>query len=163
MKTIKKPKELITLTPFVNDADNEAISPKNLPFYQGDGRCIETDAAYERLNNAETAEEFYNAISVLVFHARHLNPSNHAELARLISKPFKRRRGNPENIELKREADDYAWACQISFFKNSQVDRRLKISELANRHKTSKAVAARAVREAEKKVAAEKSIEKQVL
>lgn len=161
MKPVKKRKEPAPLIPFIYDnKKNEIVSPDKLPFYAGSGPRWEIDAAYDLIQTGETAEEFYNAVSVLVFHARHLSPSEHAELAHLVSKPFKRKQGKPENKELKREAYDYAWACKSSLLKNGYKKRRWFIRDLADKYQTPIAVVNRAVKEAEDLVAAEKSIKK---
>ncbi len=161
MAPVKKEKEPVQFCPSVPDeTTKELISPETLPRYQGDGPCVEIDAAYQLLEDAKTAEDFYRAFSVLVFHARHLSPFEHANLAHRISHPFKRKQGKPENTELKREAYDYAWACQISLFKNTHQARRLVISGLVDRYKTSFEIVGRAMREAEAIVASEKSMKK---
>jgi hypothetical protein len=157
MAPVKKRKEPAPLIPFIYDnKKNEIVSPDKLPFYAGSGPRWEIDAAYDLIQTGETAEEFYNAVSVLVFHARHLSPSDHAELAHLVSKPFKRKKGKPENKELKREAYDYAWACKSSLFKSRQKDKLWFIRDLSDKYKTPIAVVNRALKEAKEIVDLEK-------
>ena len=157
MKTGQKRKDLNFLVPSIQDEVTKVnVSPEHLPHYSGEGAALETDAAYHVLDHAKTAEEFHKAVAILVFHARHLSPVEHANLARLISKPFQRTAGKPENTELKCDAYDYAYFSKSTLFKHALPERRLFIADLAKRYKTTIAIAGRAMREAEKRVSSEK-------
>lgn len=48
---------------------------------------------------SHTAEAWAAGLAALVFHARHLRPEDHAELAEHIRTPFKRPRGRTANSE----------------------------------------------------------------
>ena len=59
-------------SPFeIDPVTHNRVSPQRLPEYRGSSALPEIDQAYEALNVAQTAESFYQAISGLVFHARH--------------------------------------------------------------------------------------------
>jgi hypothetical protein len=156
MEHSKKKHELPSwLNPF--DGGSEAISPDALPPYEGDAPSLEIEKAYDFLLTADTAEDFYKIISFLVFHARHISPFEHADIARLISVPFKRGRGQPKNAQLRIDAYDYAWASKSSLFKGRFGKRMSVIADLAKKHKTSIEIVGRAIREAEENVASEKA------
>lgn len=113
------------------------------------------DGLWEELARAAT-EEAYNAhIAALVFHARHLSPRDHAELARLIQTPFKQGRGRPRNAELADAAERAAMIgyddARCGLFGPGRK-RELVVSDLARQFKTSKAIARRALLAAEKQI-----------
>ena len=58
----------------INNSVKDIISPKKLDLRNNlyENKIIED--AYDKLDMAVTAEEFYESISLLVFHARHLDP-----------------------------------------------------------------------------------------
>ncbi len=64
----------------------EIVSARDLGWFGADS----LEPTWEALYEAETAAGFYRAAAILIFHARHLHPISHAELARLLQKPFKR-------------------------------------------------------------------------
>jgi hypothetical protein len=111
-----------------------------------------TDELWERLGQAVTQEANLHALADLVFHARHLSPREHAELARHIRTPFKRRRGKPRNFELAEAAE---WAVMIGYDPTRSrlfgpgKPRSTVVTDLARQFRTSKEVARRALREAE--------------
>lgn len=46
------------------------------------------DPAWDALHSSKNAAEFYRAAAFLVFHARHLDPTEHASLAKLLREPL---------------------------------------------------------------------------
>lgn len=82
--------------PSERDRNGDLVSPSDLGVW-GDESTL--DPAWEAMEQAETAEAFYRAAAVLVFHARHMHPTLHARLARQLMRPFKRARGRPEDYE----------------------------------------------------------------
>lgn len=61
------------------------------------------DPAWDALHSSKNAAEFYRAAAFLVFHARHLDPTEHASLAKLLREPFKLRRGGQDQSERNQE------------------------------------------------------------
>ena len=113
---VKKDEALEALVPFELDGiTGGRISPETLPQYHGEANLVEIDQAYEMLGQAETAEHFYKAAAILIFHARHLNPVEHANLAKLIFRPFHRRAGRPASIELRAAINDFAFGRSLSW------------------------------------------------
>ena len=140
-------KKQITFTPSVFDDDAKTeVSPETLPPYRGDSPCAEIDAAFEVLGLEPSAEDFYRAIGVLVFHARHLLPHQHADLARIVSTPYVRSAGKPANVKLKIAADYF-----VEFKKSPLIGetRESFMRRATKEFKTSKAIVSRAIREAE--------------
>jgi hypothetical protein len=68
----------------VEEIKSVRVSPKHLPEYRGDGLSPEIEAAFELLYQEPSKEEFYKAVALLVFHARHLRPDEHSKIATLI-------------------------------------------------------------------------------
>jgi len=54
---------------------------------------------YEELFEVRTAVRFYQIVSELVFHARHLTPAQHSLLGFVLQSPFRPRRDKPQNPE----------------------------------------------------------------
>ena len=143
-----------TLVPFeLDQITKEYISPEKLPYYSGPSSLAEIDQAYELLDKSQTSEEFYKAIAILVFHARHLRPVEHANLARLIFHPFSRRAGKPSSIELRAAVRDFILSRSLNLFKQSskysspEEERKMVTAELAQRFKTSKKFVSIIIRE----------------
>ena len=150
---------LAALVPFEFDAiTGEKISPEKLPQYGGQARLAEIDQAYEMLDKADTSELFYKAVAMLVFHARHLNPIEHANLAKLISRPFQRPAGRPLSIELRVAVEEFVfwrslgWYKPAAQFSSREEERAFVTGELAQRFSTSKKVVNRILLEAEEAV-----------
>jgi hypothetical protein len=135
--------------------DSEATSPKALPDYRGEGPSFEIDEAYDAMLSSETAEEFYNAVSFLVFHARHLRPEQHAQIALILAKPFKRPRGKPRDRAFDKEIDDYVWRSNSKFFSAGEKSRNDKIIEVASARKINDEIVRRKVKSAEKRYKSE--------
>lgn len=140
----------------VGFAEMEKISPETFPDYHGGSACKEIDDAYEALEVAQEAKEFYAAISILVFHARHLTPRQHANLAEIVKAPFKRTLGKPKNLELYRSALRIAEIKTTKLFKSDSDKRTLEISRLAKEHSVSTQIAGRALRQAESEIKSKK-------
>jgi len=156
--TGKEDKILDAFMPFeIDEITGEKISQEKLPEYHGQAKLVEIDQAYEMLPKAETAEEFYEALAILIFHARHLSPVEHANLARLIFRPFQRRAGRPESIELRDAIDEFVyWRSLGSIkpptkFSSPEEERAFVTGELAKRFSTSKKVVNRILLEVEEK------------
>lgn len=152
MGTKKKSLNFYEFSPSVIDEKTETlISPVRLPDDGSKGlswvRTFEIEAALETITKDPTPEDFYKAASVLVFHARHLKPYEHAELAQLIRYPYQRSAGKPENVALKIAAFDAVYLNALTKLKyKSRVDM---ICNLAKAFEVTKAIARRAVLEAE--------------
>jgi len=146
-----------TLPPRFNpfSEGSETTSPKALPEYNGDGPSSEIDEAFEAMLSSETAEEFYNAVSFLVFHARHLRPEHHAEIALILAKPFKRPRGKPRDRAFDKEIDDYVWRINSKFLSAGEKSRNDKIYEIADRRGITPEIVRRKLKEAEGRYKAE--------
>ena len=148
-----------TLVPFELDAiTGENVSPEKLPQYGGQARLAEIDQAYEMLDKADTSELFYKAVAMLVFHARHLNPIEHAKLAKLIFRPFQRPAGRPVSIELRDAIEEFVFWRSLGLstlpaqFSRREEERAFVTGELAQRFSTSKKVVNRILLEAEEAV-----------
>ena len=151
-----------TLVPFeLDQITKENISPEKLPDYSGPSSLAEIDQAYELLDKSQTSKQFYKAIAILIFHARHLSPVEHANLARLIFHPFSRRAGNPSSIELRAAVHDFVFSRSLGFFKGSskfsspEEERIMVTAELAQRFETSKKFVSSIIREVEAEFKAE--------
>jgi len=147
------------LVPFeIDPVTRERVSPQNLPDYFGDAALVEIAQAYENLELAQTEEAFCQAIAVLVFHARHLAPVEHANLARLIIRPYRRPAGRPPSIKLRAEVIEEARLETLGIMKkslcssNHGTNRGANSADLANRFSTSKEVVRRRRRAAKKDV-----------
>lgn len=133
------------------------ISPARLPDYRGEGACAEIDAAYQRLYLAQNEDEYYGAVSILIFHARHLHPVEHANLAEMLSKPFKRSRGAPvRNHKLAEEVSNLVASVHLPKFRNAIKITPLQIAKIANENGTSKEVVRREIRKAKAQFDAER-------
>ena len=147
---------LAALLPFELDAiTHEKISPEKLPQYGGQARLVEVDEAYAMLDKADKPEVFYKAMAILIFHARHLNPVEHANLAKLIFHPFKRGSGRPKSIELRAAIDDFVFARSLGWnktpseFSSPEMERSIVTGQLAQRYGSPKKVVNRLLLEAE--------------
>jgi predicted metal-dependent HD superfamily phosphohydrolase len=147
---------------YLHKRTGERVSSKILPKYNGQSKLEEIDRAYEILENAKTSEAFYKAVAILVFHSRHLHPIQHANLAKLIFRPFQRRAGRPESIELRAAIEDFVFWRSLKNInvksktsksdvklKNLEKERTEEIIRLAQRYKTSKKVVNRILNEIE--------------
>ena len=151
----EKDEKFDALKPFeIDPVTGSTVSPQHLPDYRGQAALGEIDLAYEHLDLALTADEFYQAIAVLVFHARHLAPVQHANLARLLIHPFRRGRGRPPSVKLHAEVKDNAFSESLTIGKNSspKPKRGVRTAALSNEFATSKPVVNRARRAAKKAV-----------
>jgi predicted metal-dependent HD superfamily phosphohydrolase len=161
---IKKNDEILeAFVPFyLHKRTGERVSSKILPKYNGQSKLEEIDRAYEILENAKTSEAFYKAVAILVFHSRHLHPIQHANLAKLIFRPFQRRAGRPESIELRAAIEDFVFWRSLKnlnrqsinsdndkLSKHTDKERSEIIARLAQRFKTSKKVVNRILNEIE--------------
>lgn len=117
-------------SPSETDSDGRVISARDLGDY---GREAVIDSAWDAFDEAETPEEFYRAASVLVFHARHLHPVEHAMLARQLQNPYRRRRGRPANTQALKDAE---MAIIFSRFgrQGSAPPRKQIIADLCAQH-----------------------------
>jgi hypothetical protein len=104
------------------------------------------DDGWEALDRAVTADDHYNAIAGLVFHARHLTPQEHARLAELLRTRFRRPRGRPQNHALAEAADRAA-----NSLVRPRLPREVQVAELARTFFTSKENARKALRAAERR------------
>lgn len=153
MWTKRKTFKPYKFNPSVLDEKTETlISPVTLSDDGSEGssmvRTVEIEAALETITKDPTPEDFYKAVSVLIFHARHLKPYEHAELAQLLRYPYQRSIGKPENIALKIAAFDAVYLHAFTKLKyKSRVDM---ICDLAKAFKVTQAIARRAVLEAER-------------
>jgi hypothetical protein len=80
---------------------HEKVSPPNLDDF-GFNYLINI---WIDISEAKTVKQHQESIAALVFHARHLQPEDHAHLSRLILNPIKERRGRPKNHKLREAAD----------------------------------------------------------
>jgi len=87
-----------------DDMTGSSISAAHLPFYQGGAQSAEIDAAFEAIEAWPTKEVFYKAASYLVFHARHLSPVQHAQLAYWLQSPYRGPAGRPPKRGLQKAA-----------------------------------------------------------
>lgn len=142
-------KEPIVFTPSVFDAEMKlSVSPENLPYYAGEGPCVEIDEAFRILELLPSNEQFYRAIGVLVFHARHLLPHQHADLARIVSTPYVRPKGKPRNLALQMAADWFVeFEGSLLFGETEESFKERAPKEF----KTSKEMVRRALRDARKR------------
>jgi len=145
----------------VEEIQSIRISPKGLPEYRGEGISPEIEAAFELLYENRSAEEFYKAVALLVFHARHLRPDEHSKIATLIQKPYKRRRGKLENLPLNKAAYEYASSQNMKWFAEPYPERQAFITKLAHKFDIDKETARRTVVKAEKRVKKEADLFKQ--
>jgi len=146
-------KDEIKFTPAVYDEDWELdVSPKTLPEYLGDGPAGEIDDAYEVIFSGKPPEDFYRAIATLVFHARHLRPHQHAELASRLAKPYRRRAGKPINFTLRKRIEDWLFSKEIKLFRNDQLQKDF-VAEAAKEFKTSKPIVRRVIQDLKSKKA----------
>jgi hypothetical protein len=142
-------KKTITFTPSVfDDFAKMDVSPEKLPSYLGDSPCAEVDAAYDALELEPTTAEFYRAIGVLVFHARHLLPHQHADLARIVATPYVRPAGKPANVKLRQAAEDFVEAKKSG---RGGETRKSFMQRATREFRTSKAIVSRALRDAERR------------
>jgi hypothetical protein len=114
------------------------------------------DSLWDSLDAAETAEKFYAVAAKLVFHARHMHPRVHAELAERLRMPFRRGRGNPGNDRLREAAE---WASAFSLRPSLFHDNRPRhevVAEIARQLGVSKARVNQAIREADRRLMAKK-------
>jgi hypothetical protein len=156
MGTKNKPLKFHEFSPSVLDENTGLlISPARFPYHDSDGNSLgqsdKIEAAFDTLTTNPTPEEFYEAASFLIFHARHLKADQHAELAQLIRLPYKRSAGKPENLALKRAAFDSVYLNALTKFKYES--RTALINSLSTNYKVSKTIARRAVLEAEEWIA----------
>lgn len=134
----------------LDEASQRQVSPKKLPYYDGDGGSEELEAAFDIIYGAPKPEDFYKAISLLVFHAQHFSPIIHSELAELLCEPYKRRAGKPVNLELAKDALDYVIGKNIKLISDTLPNRSTMVANLAKKFETNKAIAGRAMRWAER-------------
>lgn len=141
-------------TPSVFDEEMQVfVSPEDLPYYAGEGPLFEIDAAYEVISSDVTPEEFYRAVGTLFFHARHLKPYQHADLAHIVGTPYVRPFGKPRNLKLEAIANEFAEHSILFRGMTRQEFVRMAVKEFG----TSKAVVLRALRAAEKRASEQKS------
>ncbi len=94
---------------------------------------------------SHTAETWAASLAALVFHARHLRPEDHAELAEHIRTPFKQPRGRTANIERREEIWD-----QFFHFGVPPIPRHQAIEQIANKYDLSHEAAEKAYDQARK-------------
>jgi hypothetical protein len=139
--------------PAVFDAEMELfISPDVLPYFHGEGLSAEIEAAFEKLYDRPSPEEFYESISLLIFHARHLRPFEHAHLAKLIRSPYKRNSGKPMNVELHKAVKEYLFAKSLGLFKNAVEPRHIFVGKTAQRLAISPRVVSHVLMKAEEEI-----------
>ncbi|MBP0466215.1 hypothetical protein J5Y09_19975 [Roseomonas sp. PWR1] len=106
--------------------DGGSAPPEVSPPDLGEWGSNYLDSLWDALHlYAETPEQFSGALAALVFHARHLRPEHHAELADLIRTPFKRPRGRSPN----RSRQEEIW--HRYFFLGPRTPRTQAIDEIA--------------------------------
>ena len=141
----------------INNSVKDIISPKKLDLRNNlyENKIIED--AYDKLDMAVTAEEFYESISLLVFHARHLDPLEHTNIARLLRRPFKRKASRSPNSQLHQATYEFAEATCSSLFKSDGKKRRTFVAWASKEFETSHDIVRRSLRDAEKKAKARKN------
>lgn len=150
-------KDEIKFTPAIYDEDWELdVSPKTLPEYFGDGPAAEIDDAYEVIFSEKPPEDVYRAVATLVFHARHLKPHQHAELATWLAtwleNPYRSAVGRPINFALRKKIEDWLFSKEIKLFRNDQLQKDF-VAEAAKEFKTSKPVVRRVIQDLKSKKA----------
>jgi hypothetical protein len=128
-------KNIIKFRPSVHDETWDVdVSPSKLPEYAGDGPLLEIDVAYETILKQPAPEEFYRAAATLVFHARHLKPHQHAQLAAWLAVPYKRLAGRQTNYPLRESVSNW---LDVGVF-HSNIKQREFVARTATEFKTSK-------------------------
>lgn len=115
-----------------DDEPEIQVSPADL------GEFADTfiDSLFDDLDLAShTKDQFLKNLAALVHHARHLRPIDHAHLALLICKPFKRPRARPTNHALD---EDVAHYLQFVWGPPTRAEKAKAIADLAKKHCTSK-------------------------
>jgi len=123
----------------IDDVTGERVSPKNLNSSRNSGPISEIEAAYDKLDNARTPKEFLKEVAFLVFHARHLSPVEHANLANLLILPMKSVRGRPPiHKKLKQDISERIETSKSKIF-SQLIDKSHEFTaKLAHKNKTSK-------------------------
>jgi hypothetical protein len=151
-------------TPFeIDPITKKRVSPEHLPEYLGMSALAEIDQAYDTLEVALKPEEVYRAISILIFHARHLSAVEHALIAEFISKPYKRSRGGQLKPKMNIAAEEFVHLMSLKIFNQSSTEkdqrkkRRYEKSNIAKEFQISKPFAGKLLVKAEKKIKADKN------
>lgn len=146
----------------IDPITKKRVSPEHLPEYLGMSALAEIDQAYNSLEVALKPEEVYHAISILIFHARHLSAVEHAQIAEFISKPYKRSRGGQFKLKPHVAIQEFLDSTSLKMFnqsstvKDQRKKRRYKKSNIAKEFTTSKPFVGRLLVKAEEKIKADK-------
>ena len=146
----------------IDPITKKRVSPEHLPEYRGTSALAEIDQAYDALEVALKPEEVYSAISILIFHARHLSAVEHAQIAEFISKPYKRTRGGQFKLKPHVAIREFLDSTSLKIFNQSSTlkdqskKRRYEKSNIAKKFKTSKPFVGKLLVKAEKKKKADK-------
>ena len=82
----------------VDDITKTKISPESLGDYGVEGTI---DPVWDYIDHVDSLKEFHRYVAFLVFHARHLPPAAHANIAHMLLNPFKGSQGHPANTHLR--------------------------------------------------------------